>query len=96
MKDWIKDTKDLGEYPEKELIDHWLVDGGQPQLPPLEMEDKNDSIHLISKKSDATIVWKQAQDSAWTVDGEPLPTTISFEAKAERIGYSDSAVSRFE
>ncbi|WP_373517357.1 sulfatase/phosphatase domain-containing protein, partial [Pricia sp.] len=96
LKDWLKDTKDLGEFPEKELIDNWLVDGQQPLLPPLEMEDKNDSIHLISKKSDATIVWKQAQDSVWNVYGEPLPATISFEAKAERIGYSDSAVLRFE
>ncbi len=96
LKDWIRDTKDLGEYPEKELIDNWLVDGKQPELPPLEMEDKNDSIRLISKKSDATIVWKHAQDSVWNVYGEPLPANIPFEAKAERIGYSDSAILRFE
>ncbi|SDE68564.1 Arylsulfatase A [Pricia antarctica] len=96
LKDWIKDTKDLGEYPEKELIDNWLVDGKQPKLPPLEVEEKNESIRLISKKSDATIVWKQPQDSVWNVYGEPLPATIPFEAKAERIGYSDSAVLRFE
>ncbi len=96
LKDWIKDTKDLGEYPEKELIDNWLVNGKQPELPPVEMEENNDSIHLISKKSDATIVWKQPEDSVWKVYGEPLPATISFEAKAERIGYSDSTVLRFE
>lgn len=96
LNDWIKDTKDLGEYPERELIDNWLVDRKQPQLPPLEMEEKNDSIHLISKKSDATIVWKQPQDSVWNVYGEPLPATIPFEAKAERVGYSDTALLVFE
>ncbi len=96
LEDWIKDTKDLGEYPERELIDNWLVDGKQPELPPLEMEENNGSIHLISKRSDATIVWKQPKDSVWSVYGEPLPATIPFEAKAERIGYADSAVLRFE
>ena len=96
LNDWIKDTKDLGQYPEKELIDNWLVDGAPPKLPPLEMEEINDSIRLISNKSDATIVWKQPQDTVWNVYSEPLPADISFLAKAERIGYSDSAVLEFE
>ncbi len=92
LNEWIKDTKDLGHFPEKELIDKWLVEGAPPKLPPLEMEEKNDSIRLISKKADATIVWKQPQDSVWNVYSEPLPADIPFLAKAERIGYSDSAV----
>ncbi|HET8735801.1 MAG TPA: sulfatase, partial [Pricia sp.] len=96
LKDWIRETKDLGENPEKELIDQWLVDGKQPKLPPLKMQEKNDSIHLISKKSDATIVWRQPQDSVWNVYHKPLPVGILFEAKAERIGYSDSEVLKLE
>ncbi len=92
LKDWIKDTKDLGEYPEKELIDKWLADGKQPRLPPLEMEDTNDSIHLISKKSDATIVWKQPQDSVWNVYSKPLPNDHLIEAKTVRIGFTDSEI----
>ncbi len=96
LNEWIKDTKDLGQYPEKELIDNWLVNGKQPKLPPLEMEEKNDSIHLISKKSDATIVWKQPQDSIWNVYGEDLPANIPIAAKSERIGYLDSEVLELE
>lgn len=96
LNNWIMDTKDLGQFPEKELIDNWLVNGKQPQLPPLEMEEKNDSVHLISKKSDATIVWNQPQDSVWNVYSHRLPANISFEAKAERIGYLDSEVLEFE
>ncbi|MDT7830418.1 sulfatase [Pricia sp. S334] len=93
LKDWIRNTKDLGEYPEKELIDKWLVDEKQPQLAPLVMEEKNDSILLISKKSDATIVWKRPKDSVWNIYNRPLPpAAIPFQAKAERIGYSDSEV----
>ncbi|MGB7393585.1 MAG: sulfatase, partial [Pricia sp.] len=70
LKNWIKETKDLGEYSEKELIDNWLIDEKQPTLAPLELEEKKDSIHLISKKSDATIVWKRPKDSIWQVYDE--------------------------
>lgn len=96
LDNWINDSKDLGQFPEKELIDNWLVNGKQPQLPPLEMEVKNDSIHLISKKSDATLVWRQPQDSVWNVYSHPLPANQSLEAKAERIGYLDSAILELE
>lgn len=96
LNDWIKETKDLGQYPEKELIDNWLVNGKQPKLPPLEMEEQNDSIHLISRKSDATIVWKQTQDSVWNVYCGPLSINLAFEAKGERIGYLDSDVLKIE
>ena len=89
---WIKETNDLGEIPEQDLIAKWLPDGIQPQLPPLELEDKNGQIRLISKMADATILWKAPQDSLWTMYTEPIPNTFSFEAKAERIGYLDSDV----
>lgn len=92
LKEWIKETNDLGQYPEKELLAKWLPEGKQLQLPPLEMDDKEDGIRLISKKPDATIVWKLPQDSIWRVFSELLSKEISFEAKAERIGYADSEV----
>ena len=78
------------------MIVKWLPNGKQPQLPPLEMEDKEEGIRLISQKPDATIVWKQPKDSIWNVYSEPLPKEISFEAKAERIGYADSEVLVYE
>ena len=96
LNEWIKETNDLGEIPEDELIAKWLPDRRQPQLPPLEMEDKNDEIRLISMKTDATILWKQPQDSLWNIYTEPIPNTISFEAKSERIGYLDSEVLTME
>ncbi len=95
LKDWIKETNDLGQYPEKKLIEKWLTDGKQPQLPPLELEEKDDKIRLISKKTDATVLWKQPQDSIWSIYSEPLPTGISYMAKAERIGYLDSEILEF-
>ncbi len=92
LKEWIKNTNDLGEYPERELIANWLPDGRQPQLSPMEMEEKEDGIHLFNKRPDASMVWKRPQDSIWHVYNEPLPVDIPFEAKAERIGYADSEV----
>lgn len=92
LDDWINTTNDLGEIPEDVLIAKWLLDGAQPQLPPLEMEDKNGEIRLISKKTDATILWKKPQDSLWNIYTVPIPNSISFEAKSERIGYAQSEV----
>lgn len=92
LNDWIHETNDLGQIPEKELLDKWLPDGKQPQLPELELEEKQGKIRLISKKLDATIIWKRPQDSLWNIYTEPLEANGSFEAKAERIGYMDSAV----
>ncbi len=92
LKDWIKETNDLGQYPEKELMSKWLVDGKQPRLPPLELEEKEGKTRLISKKADATVLWKQPQDSLWSIYSEPLPTGVSYMAKAERIGYLDSEI----
>lgn len=92
LNNWIKETNDLGRYPEKELIYEWLPNGEQPALPPLEMEEKEDGIRLISKKSDAIIIWKHPKDSVWKIYVNPLPQGTPFEAKAERIGYSDSGI----
>jgi len=92
LNDWIKETNDLGEFPERDLMARWLVDGKQPQLAPIEIEETDIGIELISTKSDATLVWKQPQDSVWNVYAKPIPKNTSFDAKAERIGYEDSEV----
>lgn len=92
LKDWIKKTNDLGQYPEKELIDKWLPNGEQPKLPPLEMEEKDTGIRLISRKPDATIIWRQPTDSIWSIYNGSLPKGTSFEAKTERIGYLESEI----
>ncbi|TMM56671.1 sulfatase [Maribacter algarum] len=92
LEKWIFETNDLGRIPEDELMAKWLPDGKQEQLPALEMEVKNGEIRLISKKPDATILWRQGKDSLWNIYTKPLPKDVSFEAKSERIGYLDSEV----
>ncbi len=90
LKNWIRESKDLGSIPEKELIAKWFPDGKQPQLPALKMSESNGKISLISPKNDATIIWRQPKDSLWNIYIEEISSEISFEAKAERIGYVDS------
>ncbi len=92
LKMWIAETHDLGEYPEAELIEKWLPNRKQPELPPLQMEKTSDGIALYPGKKDATIIWKLPQDSLWHLYTQPLPKDAPFEAKAERIGYIDSKV----
>ena len=92
LNDWITTTNDLGRIPEKELMKKWLVDGKQPTLNSLEVAKKDGEISLQSNLKDATILWKQPNDSLWNIYSKPLTTEISFEAKAERIGYIDSPV----
>ncbi len=90
LNEWIENTNDLGRVPEKELIAKWLPNGQQQKLSPLELEEKEGRIRLLSKKADATILWKKPQDSLWTIYKEPLPTNSPFEAKAQRIGFLES------
>lgn len=93
---WIKDSKDLGGIPERELIAKWLPDGKAKRLPPLEVAMNDYVVQLISPQPDATIVWKLPQDSIWKVYVKPLSKDLNFEAKAERIGYLDSEILRME
>ncbi len=96
LKDWIKETNDLGEVLEKELISRWLVDEEQPKLKPLELVESEKGIELVAPKNDATIVWKVPEDSIWQVYTSPLPKNTVFDAKAERIGYLDTDVLHYE
>ncbi|RRQ48036.1 DUF229 domain-containing protein [Maribacter algicola] len=96
LNEWIRESKDLGDIPERELIAKWLPDGKAKRLPPLEVVMKDSVLQLISPQRDATIVWKNPQDSIWNVYTKPLPKDLIFEAKAERIGYLDSDVLRIE
>ena len=96
LKDWMEETNDLGRIPESDLIAKWLPEGKQPKLAPLQMQETDSGIELISLKSDATLVWKQPQDSIWNVYSKPLSQNSSFEAKAERIGYLDSEVLEYQ
>jgi arylsulfatase A-like enzyme len=90
LDSWIEETNDQGRIPEKELIARWLPNGKQPKLKPLQMEEEDNRINLISEKYDATIIWKQPADKSWHIYSEPLDNKASFIAKAVRIGYEDS------
>lgn len=96
LADWITETKDLGQYPEKDLITKWLPGGEPPQVPPLELEEKEIGITLHSSLPDATILWKNPRDSIWHLYVQPLPAGTAFEAKAERLGYTDSEVLEYQ
>ncbi|UWX53868.1 hypothetical protein NYZ99_12110 [Maribacter litopenaei] len=96
LDEWIKESKDLGGIPERELIDKWLPDGKAKRLPPLEVAMRDSVVQLISPQRDATIVRKHSQDSIWKVYIKPLSKDLNFEAKAERIGYLDSEILRME
>ena len=92
LDQWIKNTNDLGQFPEQELINDWFPDGVRPQLPALELEDKEGKVSLFSSRKDATIIWRQPQDSTWMFYAEPLPNDKSFLAKSVRIGFKDSDI----
>jgi hypothetical protein len=96
MNEWITSTKDLGQFPEEELLAGWLENGNAPKLPPLELEDKAGKIILISRQKDATIIWKQARDTTWQFYADPFSNDQSFQAKAVRIGFEDSEVLDYE
>jgi len=92
---WVDETNDLGRIPEEELLENWLINGNQPKLPNIELELKDDLVVLFSSKKDATIVWKKPKDSVWYIYDKPLHSSILFEAKSERIGFSDSEILSF-
>ena len=92
LEEWIRESGDLGAVPERELIQKWLPNGVEQQLPPLVLEVHGTSIKLYSDKRDATIVWKTPQDSIWIIYNSALPDSLIFQAKAERIGFADSDV----
>ena len=95
LDSWIEETNDQGRIPEKELISRWLPNGKQPKLKPLQMEEDDNKIKLISEVYDATIIWKEPGDKNWQIYSESLDNKASFIAKAVRIGYEDSDELRY-
>jgi N-sulfoglucosamine sulfohydrolase len=92
LEQWIVETKDLGQFPEKELLLHWFPDKKPKQLTPIEYKIEKGKIYLSHSDSSASIVWKTTQDSVWSLYSKPLEHSNSLQAKAERIGYTESAV----
>ncbi|MGB5820813.1 MAG: sulfatase [Saonia sp.] len=90
LSDWIMETNDLGRIPEQELLNNWLVDGEQPKLAPLELTERNNEVILVSKKSDAVILWKRPGEIAWNTYKAPILNSEKFIAKVVRIGFRDS------
>ncbi len=96
MDKWIRDTRDLGQYPEKELLGNWLPNGDPPKIPAVEISDREGFVLLTCPLNDATLLWKEPGTSQWEIYSSPLPNSQSFEAKAVRIGYTDSDVLSFD
>jgi len=96
LDEWIVETGDLGAYPEKELIEKWLPEGKPKTLAALNSEVKDNKIELSHSDPRVSIVWKQAQDSVWSVYTTPLAKSKSIQAKAVRIGYIDSPILKID
>jgi N-sulfoglucosamine sulfohydrolase len=96
LNKWIIETKDLGEFPEKELIGKWLPEGGPKKLTALNGEVKGDKIYLSHADPELSILWKKTEDSVWSIYTAPLAKSKSIQAKAVRIGYTDSPILTFD
>ena len=92
LDQWIIETKDLGEYPEKELIGKWFPEGKPQELSPLLNKVEGGKISLSHPDKGITIVWKKVQDSVWSIYSKPLDVSKSIQAKAVKIGYNDSPI----
>ena len=95
LDQWIVETRDLGEYSEKELINKWFPNGNPRVLSPLSNKVEAGKIYFNHSDEGATIVWKKTKDSVWSIYSEPLDFLNSIEAKAVRIGYDDSPILTF-
>ena len=89
---WIIETNDLGEFPEKELIDQWFPKGKTPKLAPLNKIISDNKISLSHPDTGVSIVWKEVKDSIWSVYSKPLDYSESIQAKGVRIGYEDTSL----
>ncbi|WP_411032193.1 sulfatase [Spongiimicrobium sp. 3-5] len=90
LKDWIHTTKDLGQFPEKELMDKWLVDGKQPKLNSPVVEKTKKGVVITHGISDASILWRIDKDTVWRVYTDAISEKGNLWAKAVRIGYQES------
>ena len=92
---WIAETKDLGEFPEIELIKKWFPEGKPKTIYPLKSRINNNKIYLSHLDQGTSIVWKEEKDSIWSNYTQPLDFSETIEAKGVRIGYEDSFLSTF-
>lgn len=90
LDEWIIETGDLGEIPEKKLLQNWFPDGIVPELSELQKIDSESEYTLVHPHKGVSIIWKRRSDSIWYPYTQPLPINKNLEAKAVRIGYNDS------
>jgi len=97
LDNWIIETNDLGRYRENELVSKWLIDGKQPVLDEPEFTISENDLIITSDVPDATLLWKYPSGKKWIIYHAPIPCSENdtIEAKAVRIGYTDSEVSQF-
>ena len=96
LDQWIIETRDLGAYPEKELIKKWFPEGKPQRLSPLSNKVEGGKISLNHNDEGASIIWKELQDTVWSIYSKPIYFLKSIQAKAVRIGYDDSPISTFD
>jgi N-sulfoglucosamine sulfohydrolase len=95
LDQWITETKDLGEFPEIELINKWFPEGKPKTISPLKSIINNNKIYLSHLDQATSIVWKETKDSIWSNYTQPLDFSETIQAKGVRIGYEDSSLSTF-
>ena len=90
LDEWIVKTGDLGEFPEEELIDRWLVNGKQPKLSEPEIRIEDDTILLTSTDDRASIIWQNKTDDVWRIYTQPVEIEEFDRAKTTAIGFEES------
>ncbi len=103
---WLAETGDLGDVPEKELIERFWPGGMQPQTaaPEMTLNDKTGAIQLSCSTPGASLGYQwtnnnDTQPTAWTVYSKPIKrpaTTTKMRLIAHRLGYQSSEVVEIE
>ena len=102
VNQWMDDIGDLGFLPEPSLNERFRPGGVQPVTAPVSFETKmtdgRKAVTLACPTPGASIAWRYADEpkNRWRLYSapiEPKPGT-AIEAKACRIGYRDSEVTR--
>jgi len=98
---WMKRVGDLGEQPEKEMIEQMWPGGEQPKTaaPQAQMRANGDGKVVVSLESETNGAsigyrWPDSENPRWLVYTDPLVVEPGheLEAKAIRYGYAESPV----
>ncbi len=99
---WMKEIKDMGQIPEKEILESFWPDRKQPVTEPPQYTIKNGKVTLSSNTAGASIGFQLLKDDkelqeSWEVYLDPIEIRedISIVAIAHRLGFKPSDPVKF-